>query len=151
MPSSPCNFFQPPLFPNCKNGKQPPLSRRYCQDLREVPLVAEDFEADDVAPAEPVFVPAEAASNPDFAEVLLLPLFAGEEIYTKDGAMGGGNFSVLRELDQTGALLAKGSMRHEYPHSWRSKAKLIYRATPQWFIPMDAPSGRPSTSLGTSG
>ncbi len=64
-------------------------------------------------------------------------LFAGEEIYTQEGKLGGGNFSVLRELANAGKLLAKGSLKHEYPHSWRSKAPLIFRTTPQWFIGMD--------------
>ncbi|MBI1300831.1 MAG: isoleucine--tRNA ligase [Alphaproteobacteria bacterium] len=63
-------------------------------------------------------------------------LFADEEIYTQKGELGGANFSVLRELQEAGNLLAKGSLRHEYPHSWRSKAPLIFRTTPQWFIAM---------------
>ncbi len=65
-----------------------------------------------------------------------VPLFAGEEVYTQDGKLGGGNFAVLREMAAAGKLLAKGSLRHEYPHSWRSKAPLIFRTTPQWFISM---------------
>ncbi len=44
---------------------------------------------------------------------------------------------ILQGLDEAGALLASGEMRHSYPHSWRSKAKIIFRCTPQWFIPMD--------------
>ncbi len=66
-----------------------------------------------------------------------VPLFAGMEILTQKGEMGDGNFAVLKALDEAGALVAKGSLRHEYPHSWRSKAPLIYRTTPQWFIAMD--------------
>ncbi|HEY8190836.1 MAG TPA: isoleucine--tRNA ligase, partial [Alphaproteobacteria bacterium] len=66
-----------------------------------------------------------------------VPLFAGLEVYTQKGEMGQGNFAVLKALDEAGGLLAKGSVRHEYPHSWRSKAPLIFRTTPQWFIAMD--------------
>lgn len=66
-----------------------------------------------------------------------VPLFAGMEIYTQKGEIGNGNFAVLKALDEAGNLLAKGSVRHEYPHSWRSKAPLIFRTTPQWFIAMD--------------
>jgi isoleucyl-tRNA synthetase len=66
-----------------------------------------------------------------------VPLFAGLEVYTQKGELGQANFAVLKEFESVGALLAKGSMRHEYPHSWRSKAPLIFRATPQWFIAMD--------------
>ncbi len=68
-----------------------------------------------------------------------VPQFAGLEVYTQKGELGQGNFAVLKEIDEAGFLLAKGSMRHEYPHSWRSKAPLIFRATPQWFIAMDKP------------
>jgi len=64
-------------------------------------------------------------------------LFAGEDVYDQKGKLGGGNFSVLRELAAAGKLLAKGSVKHEYPHSWRSKAPIIFRTTPQWFIAMD--------------
>lgn len=66
-----------------------------------------------------------------------VPLFAGMEILTQKGETGDGQFAVLKALDEAGALAAKGSLRHEYPHSWRSKAPLIYRTTPQWFIAMD--------------
>jgi len=66
-------------------------------------------------------------------------IFAGLEVYTQDGKLGDGNFAVLKALTEAGKLLAKGSLRHEYPHSWRSKAPLIFRTTPQWFIAMDKP------------
>ena len=38
-----------------------------------------------------------------------------------------------------GLLAASADYKHSYPHSWRSKAKVIYRCTPQWFVPMDKP------------
>ncbi len=66
-----------------------------------------------------------------------VPLFAGLEVYTQKGEMGQGNFAVLKALDEAGALLAKGSLKHEYPHSWRSGAPVIFRTTPQWFISME--------------
>ncbi len=66
-----------------------------------------------------------------------VPLFAGLEILNSKGEMGEGNFAVLKAMDEAGALVAKGSLRHEYPHSWRSKAPLIFRTTPQWFIALD--------------
>ncbi|MEC7303076.1 MAG: class I tRNA ligase family protein, partial [Pseudomonadota bacterium] len=50
---------------------------------------------------------------------------------------GDANGAVIRELLDVGGLLAKSSLRHEYPHSWRSKAPLIFRNTAQWFISMD--------------
>ncbi|MDF0543112.1 isoleucine--tRNA ligase [Sphingobium sp. H39-3-25] len=44
---------------------------------------------------------------------------------------------ILSDLREVGALLSAGDFRHSYPHSWRSKARIIFRCTPQWFIPMD--------------
>ncbi len=66
-----------------------------------------------------------------------VPLFAGTVVYTSDGEEGDANVAVIRALAAAGKLLNKGSVRHSYPHSWRSKAPLIFRNTPQWFISMD--------------
>ena len=46
---------------------------------------------------------------------------------------------MIKELIAHGKLLAKGTLRHSYPHSWRSKAPVIFRATPQWFVAIDKP------------
>ena len=46
---------------------------------------------------------------------------------------------ICTALSNAGALLAADKYAHSYPHSWRSKKKVIYRCTPQWFIPMDLP------------
>jgi isoleucyl-tRNA synthetase len=47
---------------------------------------------------------------------------------------------ICSDLREAGALLAASAdFQHSYPHSWRSKAKVIYRCTPQWFISMDKP------------
>jgi isoleucyl-tRNA synthetase len=69
-----------------------------------------------------------------------VPLFAGLPIFEKKGEkfeFAAGNFAPLKAIDEAGNLLAKSNIKHEYPHSWRSKAPLIFRATPQWFISMD--------------
>src|SRR3546814_14428036 len=65
------------------------------------------------------------------------PLFAGLAVYTADGKPGPANKAVVAALDEAAGLLAQGRLRHSYPHSWRSKAPLIFRATAQWFISMD--------------
>jgi isoleucyl-tRNA synthetase len=45
---------------------------------------------------------------------------------------------ICSALADVGALMAASAdYKHSYPHSWRSKAKVIYRCTPQWFVPMD--------------
>jgi len=67
-----------------------------------------------------------------------VPLFAGARVYTPEGKEGGANRAVIDKLREVGALLQRGTLRHTYPHSWRSKVPLIFRATPQWFISMAA-------------
>ncbi|OQW43685.1 MAG: isoleucine--tRNA ligase [Proteobacteria bacterium SG_bin6] len=59
---------------------------------------------------------------------------------------------VCEDLKRAGALLSAQPYPHSYPHSWRSKAKLIFRCTPQWFVPMDRSlSEKPSPLQGSSG
>lgn len=67
-----------------------------------------------------------------------VPLFAGTLVYTQKGKEGDANPAVIEALRQAGKLLARGRLTHSYPHSWRSKAPLIFRTTPQWFISMEA-------------
>jgi isoleucyl-tRNA synthetase len=89
--------------------------------------------------------PGYAASNPDAFNVIQpdgsfsphVPVFAGKRILTPEGKDGDANGAVIKELIDHGKLLAKGSLRHSYPHSWRSKAPVIFRATPQWFVAID--------------
>ena len=61
-----------------------------------------------------------------------VPLFAGEHVYKAAEP-------VCAALIAAGALVARSKIVHSYPHSWRSRAPLIFRATPQWFIRMDGP------------
>ncbi|MCC7281117.1 MAG: isoleucine--tRNA ligase, partial [Acetobacteraceae bacterium] len=72
--------------------------------------------------------------GPDGTYMAHVKLFAGQHVYKVAGP-------VCAALDEAGTLLAQGRLVHSYPHSWRSKAPLIFRATPQWFIPMDGPHG----------
>ncbi len=80
------------------------------------------------------------------------PVFAveGDGKYRADWGWLGGQGSVINpkfnapdgpictDLRESGGLLAASAdYKHSYPHSWRSKAKVIYRCTPQWFVPMD--------------
>src|SRR5204863_6239856 len=44
-----------------------------------------------------------------------------------------------KALVEANALIARGRLKHQYPHSWRSKKPVIFRNTPQWFIAMDKP------------
>ena len=77
--------------------------------------------------------------EPDGSYRADLPLFGGQAILTAEGKEGPANVSVIKQLAYSGALFAKGKIKHSYPHSWRSKAPLIYRNTPQWFVAIDKP------------
>jgi len=75
--------------------------------------------------------------SPDGLYLRSVPLFAGRSIYRPDGKPGDANAAVISAIDDAGGLLARGTLLHSYPHSWRSKAPLIFRNTPQWFISME--------------
>jgi isoleucyl-tRNA synthetase len=70
-----------------------------------------------------------------------VPLFGGLKVLEtegkKAGKFGPANAAVTEKLVEAGNLLARGRTEHAYPHSWRSKAPVIFRNTPQWFIRMD--------------
>ncbi len=72
------------------------------------------------------------AVGPDGTYADWVPLFAGLHVFKAAAP-------VAAALEAAGGLLARGTLLHSYPHSWRSKAPVIYRATPQWFIRMDGP------------
>jgi isoleucyl-tRNA synthetase len=67
------------------------------------------------------------------------PGFAGKRVIDDAGDKGDGNDAVIAALAAAGALIARGRLKHQYPHSWRSKKPVIFRNTPQWFIAMDKP------------
>jgi isoleucyl-tRNA synthetase len=65
------------------------------------------------------------------------PGFAGKRVLTETGDKGDANEAVIKALIEAGMLIARGRLKHQYPHSWRSKKPVIFRNTPQWFIAMD--------------
>src|SRR5262245_51027049 len=67
------------------------------------------------------------------------PGFAGKRVITDAGEKGDANEAVIKALIDAGTLIARGRLKHQYPHSWRSKKPVIFRNTPQWFIAMDKP------------
>jgi len=81
--------------------------------------------------------------DPDGAYYDHVPLFGGLKVLEtegkKAGKFGPANNAVIEKLIEAGKLLARGRLEHSYPHSWRSKAPVIFRNTPQWFIRMDEP------------
>jgi isoleucyl-tRNA synthetase len=67
------------------------------------------------------------------------PGFEGKRVIDEKGNKGDANDAVIKALVQRGMLIARGRLKHQYPHSWRSKKPVIFRNTPQWFIAMDKP------------
>jgi isoleucyl-tRNA synthetase len=77
--------------------------------------------------------------GPDGAFTKEAPGFEGERVLNDKGEKGKANDVVIAALSKASALIARGRLKHQYPHSWRSKKPVIYRNTPQWFIAMDKP------------
>ena len=69
------------------------------------------------------------------------PGFTGKRVLNDKGEKGDANEAVIKALVEAGMLIARGRLKHQYPHSWRSKKPVIFRNTPQWFIAMDKPIG----------
>jgi isoleucyl-tRNA synthetase len=75
------------------------------------------------------------------------PGFTGKRVLTETGEKGDANEAVIKALIEAGMLLARGRLKHDYPHSWRSKKPVIYRNTPQWFIAMDKDIAKSNDTL----
>jgi len=60
-----------------------------------------------------------------------IPVFEGTHVFKADEI-------IIKNLQDQKNLLGSGTLVHSYPHSWRSKAPLVHRATPQWFISMES-------------
>jgi len=131
---------------------------------REIPLLSGDHVTDDAGTGFVHTAPGHGADDylvwlahghreipdtvdPDGAYYPHVPLFAGLKVLEtegkKAGKFGPANGAVMEKLIEAGRLLARGRMEHSYPHSWRSKAPVIFRNTPQWFIRMDEPIDTP--------
>ncbi|MBU6252071.1 MAG: isoleucine--tRNA ligase [Alphaproteobacteria bacterium] len=119
---------------------------------RPRPLLAGDFVTTDSGTGLVHMAPDHGEDDFDLCKANGLdPVFAveGDGRYKADWAWLGGEGSVINPkfnapdgpicaaLAEAGALVAASAdYKHSYPHSWRSKAKVIFRCTPQWFVPM---------------
>jgi len=65
------------------------------------------------------------------------PGFEGARVIDDQGKKGDANQKVITALAEAGKMVARGRVKHQYPHSWRSKKPIIFRNTPQWFVYMD--------------
>src|SRR6186713_2473467 len=92
---------------------------------------ARELEARGINPAIPYTVDENGAFT-DHA-----PGFTGKRVINDKGEKGDANEAVIKALIEAHMLIARGRLKHQYPHSWRSKKPIIFRNTPQWFIAMD--------------
>ena len=65
------------------------------------------------------------------------PGFDGARVLDDSGKKGDANQRVITALAEKAMMVARGRVKHQYPHSWRSKKPIIFRNTPQWFVYMD--------------
>ena len=82
-------------------------------------------------------IPYTVDENGAFTEAA--PGFTGKRVINDKGEKGDANEAVIKALVEAGNIIARGRLKHQYPHSWRSKKPVIFRNTPQWFIAMDKP------------
>lgn len=85
---------------------------------------------DDYVMGKQYNLPLENPVGDDGCYIASTPLFAGLHVAKV-------NDKIIEELKAHGALIYQGKIEHSYPHCWRHKTPLIFRATPQWFISMD--------------
>jgi isoleucyl-tRNA synthetase len=92
---------------------------------------ARSLEADKINTAIPYTVDENGALTAH------APGFTGKRVINDRGEKGDANDAVIKALAEAGNIIARGRLKHQYPHSWRSKKPVIFRNTPQWFIAMD--------------
>ncbi|WP_027285429.1 isoleucine--tRNA ligase [Rubritepida flocculans] len=92
--------------------------------------IAPGHGEDDFALGRAHGLPVPETVNDDGTFTAQAPGFEGLHVFKAHDA-------VYAACEKAGTLVAKGKLTHSYPHSWRSKKPVIFRATPQWFIGMD--------------
>jgi len=91
----------------------------------------EEIEALGISSAIPFCVADDSSYTED------APGFPDVRIMDDKGKKGKANQAVITALIGQDNLFARGRIKHDYPHSWRSKKPIIFRNTPQWFVYMD--------------
>ena len=92
--------------------------------------IAPGHGEDDFALGRAHGLPVPETVNDDGTFTAQAPGFAGLHVFKAHDA-------IYAACEAVGTLVAKGKLTHSYPHSWRSKKPVIFRATPQWFIALD--------------
>lgn len=134
------------VLAHCQGATLEGLHLQHPFYARQVPVVLADFVAADAGTGAVHIAPGHGqedfvvglqyglpVDNPVGNDGCFLPnteLFAGESVHKA-------NPHVLEVLTERGKLLKAEKLRHSYPHCWRHKTPLIFRATPQWFISLE--------------
>jgi isoleucyl-tRNA synthetase len=153
---SPATSSQPDasvMDPRLRGGDEKDWERALEFFARPRPFLPGDFVTTDSGTGLVHMAPDHGEDDFDLCKAHgIEPVFAveGDGKYRADWAWLGGQGSVINpkfnapdgpicsDLREAGGLLAASAdYKHSYPHSWRSKAKVIYRCTPQWFVGMD--------------
>ncbi len=100
---------------------------------------ANEIEAQGISTDIPFTVGDDGAFTDD------APGFTGERVMDDKGKKGKANQVVITALINENRLFARNRLKHDYPHSWRSKKPIIFRNTPQWFVHMDSQLGDDTT------
>ncbi len=112
----------------------------------DVPLLEADFVTTEQGTGFVHIAPGHGADDFELGRKHSLPTLetVEDDGYLKETLPLFGGLHVLRDnekmadiLTENGCLIGRGTINHSYPHSWRSKAPLIFRTTPQWFISMN--------------
>jgi len=148
-------YVRPEMIESCKH----PLASLDPYWDYEVPMLEGDFVTDDAGTGFVHMAPSHGADDyelfvknglvermthnilEDSSFAPHVPFFADLQVFDSRGKEGKANRAVIDKLIEANALLARGRLTHSYPHSWRSKAPVIYRNTPQWFVAIDRPLG----------
>ena len=111
-----------------------------------VPLLEADFVTTEQGTGFVHIAPGHGADDFDLGRKYSLPTLetVEDDGFLKENLPLFGGLHVLRDnekmadiLNENDCLIGRGNINHSYPHSWRSKAPLIFRTTPQWFISMN--------------
>jgi isoleucyl-tRNA synthetase len=132
------------------------LAFRHPFEDREVPMVLGEHVTKDAGTGLVHTAPAHGAEDFDMGVKYKLPLdqpvddqgrFKSNVPHFAGMSVRDAEKPILELLAANGALLKRESLRHSYPHCWRHKTPIIFRATTQWFIGMDRPAnvGKPGT------
>ncbi|MEK6807278.1 MAG: isoleucine--tRNA ligase [Pseudomonadota bacterium] len=127
---------------------------------RKVPVICGEHVTLDAGTGLVHTAPAHGVEDYDVGRVYQLPVdnpVQSNGVYRADTPVVGGQHvrkaeePILAALTSSGALLHRAEITHSFPHCWRHKSPLIFRATPQWFISMDQVRGRADAARSVRG